>query len=203
VNALQLKHADLGRRTARRGKTTNLTAGRQDPVTGDDQRHRIPGHGLTDIARGLRPGTEFIRQSAICRRVAPCDPPRRGVDALEEWVLLAEVEPEAGKIRLLALKIALHSGDGLRHLRGRRAAFGAWDASQQNSFGRFGTSCRQLEARNAHAVPADAAKAARGFEDEIMVRCPAQQMALAFRSVMELVGPKREFNRIPAFSVDG
>ena len=27
VNALQLKHADLGRRTARRGKTTNLTAG--------------------------------------------------------------------------------------------------------------------------------------------------------------------------------
>jgi len=28
VNALQLKHADLGRRTARRGKTTNLTTGR-------------------------------------------------------------------------------------------------------------------------------------------------------------------------------
>jgi hypothetical protein len=98
VNALQLKHADLGRRTARRGKTTNLTAGRQNPVTGDDQRHRIPGHGLTDIARGLRPGTKLIRQSAIGRRVAPCDPPRRGVDALEERILLAEVEPEAGKI---------------------------------------------------------------------------------------------------------
>jgi hypothetical protein len=59
---------------------------------------------LTDIARGLRPGTEFIRQSAIGRRVTPCDPPRRGVDALEERILLAEVEPEAGKIRLLALK---------------------------------------------------------------------------------------------------
>ena len=97
---------------------------------------------MSDIARGLRPGTELIRQSAIGRRVAPCDPPRRGVDALEERILLAEVEPEAGKIRLLALKIALHSGDRLGHLRGRRAGFGAGYASQQNSFGRFGASCR-------------------------------------------------------------
>ena len=71
VNALQLKHADFSRRATRRGKTTNLTAGRQNPVTGDDQRHRIPSHGSTDIARGLRPGTEFIRQSAIARCVAP------------------------------------------------------------------------------------------------------------------------------------
>jgi hypothetical protein len=31
-----------------------------------------------------------------------------------------------------------------------------------------------------------------------MVRCPAHQMALAFRCVMELVRSKREFNRIPA-----
>ena len=104
MNALQREHADLGRRAAWCGKTTNLTAGREDPVAGDDQRHRIPGHGLTDIAGGFWPGTEFIRQSAIGRRVTPCDPPRRGVDALEERILLAEVEPEAGKIRLLALK---------------------------------------------------------------------------------------------------
>jgi hypothetical protein len=82
-------------------------------VAGDDQRHRISGHGLTDIAGGFRPGAEFHRQSAIGRRVAPSDMPRRGIDALEEWVLLAEVEPEAGKIRLLALKIALHGGDTL------------------------------------------------------------------------------------------
>jgi hypothetical protein len=34
MNALQLEHADLGRRAARRGKTTNLAAGRQDPVAG-------------------------------------------------------------------------------------------------------------------------------------------------------------------------
>ena len=63
MNALQLEHAHLGRRAAWRGKTTNLAAGRQDPVAGDDQRHRILGHGLTHITRGLWPGTDFLRQS--------------------------------------------------------------------------------------------------------------------------------------------
>jgi hypothetical protein len=52
---------------------------------------------LTDIASGFRPGAEFLRQSAIGRGVAPSNPPGRGIDALEEWVLLAEVQPEAGK----------------------------------------------------------------------------------------------------------
>src|SRR5207249_4891096 len=61
VNALQLEQADLGRRAARRRKTTGLTARRQDPVAGDDQRHRIVGHGLPDIACGLWPGAEFPR----------------------------------------------------------------------------------------------------------------------------------------------
>jgi hypothetical protein len=41
----------------------------------------------------------------------------------------------------------------------------------------------------------DAANAARGFEDEIMVRCPAHQMALAFRSAMELIEPKDQAGR--------
>src|ERR1700730_16996783 len=44
MNALQLEHADLGRRAAGRGETTNPAAGRQDPVAGDDQRHRILCH---------------------------------------------------------------------------------------------------------------------------------------------------------------
>ena len=35
-------------------------AGRQDPVAGDDQGHRIPGHGFADIARGFRPGAELL-----------------------------------------------------------------------------------------------------------------------------------------------
>src|SRR6202011_3453511 len=100
MNALQLEHADLGRRAARRGKTANLTAGRQDPVAGDDQRHRIPDHGLTDVARSFLPGAQLLRQSAIGRCVAPSDPPRRRVDLLEERFLLTEVEPEDGKIRL-------------------------------------------------------------------------------------------------------
>jgi len=77
------------------GKTANLTSGRKDPVAGDDQRHRIPGHGLTDIARSFWPGAELLRQGAIGCRAAPSDPPRRGIDLLEERVLLTEVERNA------------------------------------------------------------------------------------------------------------
>jgi hypothetical protein len=117
MNALQREHADLGRRAAWSGKTANLTAGRQDPVAGDDQRHRIPGHGLTDIARSFWPGAKLLRQGAIGRRAAPSDPPRRGIDLLEERVLLTEVEPEAGKIRLLAFEIALVVPQGDLRLR--------------------------------------------------------------------------------------
>lgn len=130
MNALQFEHADLGRRAAWRGKTANLPAGCQDPVAGDDERHRIPGHRLTDIARRLWPGAEFLRHGAIGRRAAPSDPPCRGIDLLEERILLAEVELEAGKIRLLALEIALHGGDGLDYLRRGRAAFGAGQPAQ-------------------------------------------------------------------------
>ena len=124
VDALQRQHMLFCRRAARRRKTTELPAGRQHPVAGDDQRHRIPDHGLTDIARSFWPGAKLFRQGAIGRRAAPSDLPRRRIDLLEERVLLAEVECEAGKIRFLALELALHGGDGLDHLRRRRAAFG-------------------------------------------------------------------------------
>jgi hypothetical protein len=50
-------------------------------------------------------------------------------------------------------------------------------------------------------APGDAAKAAVSFEDEIMMRCLAHHIALAFRSTIELVRASREFNRILAFSV--
>jgi len=100
---------------------TNLAACRQDPVAGDDQRDRIVGHGLADIARSFRSGAEFLRQSAISGRAAPSDLPRRGINTLEECVLLAEVQLEPGKICLLALEIALYSGDRLGHLRRGRA----------------------------------------------------------------------------------
>jgi len=49
--------------------------------------------------------------------------------------------------------------------------------------------------RRARAVPGDPAKAARGFENKIMVSCLAHHMALAFLSAMELVRPRREFKR--------
>jgi hypothetical protein len=65
--------------------------------------------------------------------------------------------------------------------------------------GPFGAFSRQLEARDARVVPGDPAKAALGFENKIMVFCLAHRLALAFRSVMELVEPRREFNRVLAF----
>src|SRR6516165_2362886 len=117
VNALEREHAALGDRAAWRGETTNLAAGRQHPVAWDDQRHRILGHGLSDVARSFRAGTKFIRERAVGGRASPADLPRRGVDALEERVLFTEVECEAGKIRLLARKIAFHCCDCLGHLR--------------------------------------------------------------------------------------
>jgi putative ABC transport system substrate-binding protein len=52
---------ELGRRMAtRRGKPPDLAAGRQDPVAGDHQGYRIPGHGFADIACGLRLGAELL-----------------------------------------------------------------------------------------------------------------------------------------------
>src|SRR5215468_82516 len=136
-------------------------------------------HGLAHIARGFRSGAELLRQGAIGRCAAPSDLSSRGVDAFKEWVLLAEVELEHGKIRLIAFEIAPYSGDRIGHLRRGRAGFCAGHLAQQNSFGRCGALCRQLEARDAHAVPGDPAKAARGFENKIMV-CPGHPMALAF-----------------------
>ena len=99
--------------------------------------------GFAHIARGFRPGAELLCQSAIGRRVAPSDPARRFIDALEEWVRFTEVQLEAGKIGLLALEIALHSGDGLGHLRCGCAGFDAGRTVQQSAFGRFRAFGRQ------------------------------------------------------------
>ena len=75
---------------------------------------------------------------------------------------------------------------------------GAGQPAQESSFGRVRAFCRQLKARDAHVIPGDAAKAAFRVENEIMVRCLAHHMALAFRSTIELVEPGREFNPILA-----
>jgi len=42
-------------------------------------------------------------------------------------------------------------------------------------------------------------KAATGFENKIVVCCLAHRMALAFRSVIERVKARQEFNRVLAF----
>src|SRR5262249_55845952 len=152
VNALQREHANLGCRAAWRGKTTNLTPCRQDPVAGD---HSATGFfamawRTSRAASGPAPSS-FAR--AIGRCAAPFDLSSRGVDALKEWVLLAEVELEHGKTRLIAFEIAPYSGNRLGRLRRGRAGFCAGQLAQKNSFGRCGALCRQLEARDTHAVP--------------------------------------------------
>src|SRR3984893_10920520 len=94
MNTLELEHAHLGRRAARRRKATDLAAGRQDPVARNDQRHRIVGHGFTDVARGLWPGANLLCQSAIGGRMTPSNLPSRSIDLVEERALLIEVELE-------------------------------------------------------------------------------------------------------------
>ena len=83
------EHADLGRRAARRGKTANLTAGRQDPVAGNkaarpDFWPSLDQHRAQPPARRRVPSPECHRS----RCVAPSDPPRRRVDLREERVLM-------------------------------------------------------------------------------------------------------------------
>src|SRR5579883_3460962 len=178
MNALELEHADLGRRAPWRRKAADPAAGSQDPVAGDDQRHRILGHRLADIAGGLGPGAKLLRDGAIGGRAPPSDPPHRGVDFCEERVLLAQIELNRGKIRLFAVEIALCGGDGVGHLRRGLTGRSTGHAPPQKPFGRFGAPCRQLEACDADVVPGDTAIAARSFEDEITVRLPAHHLTL-------------------------
>src|ERR1700751_202117 len=123
-------------------------------------------HGLANIARGFGSGAECLRQSAISGRATPFDLSRRGINTLEERGLLTEVEFEPGKIGLLALKIALYSGDSFDQLRCGRARFGAGRSAEQHSLGPVSAFCRQLEARDARVVPSDPANTAPGFENK-------------------------------------
>ena len=100
-------------------------------MTGDDQRDRILGHRRSDVARAFRTGADVPRQGAVGCRSAPTNPPRGLIDLLEERVLVAKVEPDAGKIRLFACEITLRGGD-------RRADF-----RTRLSRRRFGRSAQQ------------------------------------------------------------
>src|SRR5436853_527150 len=89
-------------------------------------------------------------------------------------------------------------------------ACGSWPASrlarknhqpyrraQQKPLGRCGAFCRQLEARDAHVIPGDAAKAACRFEDEIMVRRPAHRLAPPVSIYHPTRGPTAEIQSEP------
>src|SRR6185369_761453 len=99
--------------------------------------------------------------------LAPFDPSRRSVDLPEKLVLLAEVEPEAGKIRFLAFEVALHGRNGLGHVRRGRHRFGIRSPAPEETFRPRGAAGRQLKARDARVVPGNAAEA--GFRFEYMV----------------------------------
>ncbi len=109
----------------------------QHPVAGDDQSDRVLRHRLTDVAGGFRPDAELLRQRAVSGRATPADTPCRRINIPEEGILTGKIEFDAGKIRLLALEIALHRSDRLEHSRRRCAGFGIRQAAQQQPFGRF------------------------------------------------------------------
>src|SRR5262245_16969958 len=124
-NAFQRKHAPLGAGAAGCRKAAKLAAGRQNAVTGNNQRHRIMGHGLTDVARSLRSGAELLGQRAVGRGVTPADPPRRRIYAFEKCRLLTKVEVEVGEVYLAAREIApccRNRGERVRRGRARRRA---------------------------------------------------------------------------------
>ena len=106
-DALQFEHAPFGGYAARCGKAAELTARGQHPVAGDDEGYRVMGHGLADIAGGLRPSAQLLCQRAVGGCVAPLNPSRRGIDPAEKIRLGAKVELEVGKIRLFTGKVAV------------------------------------------------------------------------------------------------
>ena len=194
----EFEHARLGDRAARCGKTTDLAARRQHTVAGDDQRHRVSGHGLADITRGFRPRAKFLRQGAIGGGMTPAEPPGSSIDLLEERVLLPEIEFETGEIDRLTGKIALCRIDRFHDRRGGLARFGSRQPAKQRPLGGLGAFRRQLETGDTDRVLCDAAEAACGLKDEIMVHCLAHIVALAFRSVMRIVQLRAKNNPIHA-----
>lgn len=102
MNALELQHPKFCRPAAGRREPTQLTAGRQYTMAGDDERNRIVGHRLAYITRPLRSGGQFLRQKSHRWSSGPTEAACGGVGLLEKFRLLVEVEPEAGKVGLFA-----------------------------------------------------------------------------------------------------
>ena len=61
-------------------------------MTRNDERRRIFGHRVADVARGLTARADLLRQCAISGRAAPTDPTQGDVNPGEEWVLFREVK---------------------------------------------------------------------------------------------------------------
>ena len=123
----------------------DLAARRQDPVAWDDQGNGIPGHGLADVARRLAAGPNLLRQRAVSGRAAPPDPAQGLVNPAEESILVAEVEPDLGKVRFLATEVPLRRRDDRRNVFRRRSGLRAGDAAAHQALGGLRALRGQLE----------------------------------------------------------
>ena len=168
-NAFQRQHLQLGGGPARGGETADLAAGRKHPVTGNDEGDGVFRHGLPHLARALRPDAEFAGKCAIGRRLAPMHAAGRVINRLEEIALAGKVERNVGEIGFLAGKVALRGGNG-RGDGGRR--FGGLrlrQVTKEKPARRRGILARKLKAHDARLGPGDAAGAALGLEDQIVM----------------------------------
>src|SRR5262249_50824921 len=121
MNAFKRQHASLRCGAAGCRKATKLAAGCQNAVTRNDQRHRVLGHCLTHIARGLTSRTNCLCQGAIGACLTPTNLPGCSIDLLKERLLVMKVERELRKVRPLAFEIASHRSDYRGDLRRGRS----------------------------------------------------------------------------------
>jgi hypothetical protein len=108
----------FGLRPSRSREAADLAAGRDDAVTGHDERQRVAAERGAGLARHAGEAGA-VGQFAIGGDLALPQPQRGGVDRPAEGVDAVEVERQAGEVDSLALAIAARQGDGVVH-EGRR-----------------------------------------------------------------------------------
>ena len=125
-------------------------------------------HRRSDVARNLGACADVLRQGAIGCPAAAADAPRGLIDLLEERLLVAEVEPDARKIRLLAPEIALRGVHRLGDFRTRLTEHRVGRSAQQKAHG--GPSALftgNWKRTTPDIAPRDCAEAGRRLEDVI------------------------------------
>ena len=91
-------------------------------MTGNDQRRRILGHRLADIAGRFAAGADLLRQCAVGGRAPPADPAQGVINLRKERILAREVELNLREVRFLAGEIPLRRLDDRRDVFRRRTS---------------------------------------------------------------------------------